>query len=647
MFIAAMHNGISRLYETFGNGGTAETVERTLSPSETETHLVPAESAAAAREVVAARQQQLRADGPARLALVLRQQSAALPGELLHQEPSARSRRPPPRDRPRTCCRRDDPRLGSRRPSCCGAAAAARGDLARHGAVHGAGCRRRRPPTATGAGARRRGGATRRRRGRRRTRRCSQAAATEARTFPAGSYIIRMDQPYSRIADALLDYQFWSPDDPQKHPYDDTGWTFPEGFGVECVRVVDTTVLEAPMETVTGDHRRAGRRARHGSTFAINNNGDNALVTLRYRLQGRRLPGRRGFVRAPAADTSPAGRSSCATCRASDLDNAAKALGHRGVRAGIGAERDDASGARAAGGHPAHLAGHADRGLVAAGASTRSTSRTTTSARRTWRKDADLNAKYDVIVFPPAGGNGQSIIDGLPMWRNPMPWKKTAETPNLGTCAQTDDIRPGLGWDGLQHLAGFRQQGRRADHLGEHRRLRDASTGSRNGVSMNRPRGQEVVGSLLRTRLVDGASPIAYGIEDSLAVYSDGGRELRREQYARWPRRGRTVRRRGRHARDGARHGGRSRRGAGAARARRRSSRRRSARRSQPWQAQPISDEQLRNPLNIIPPDQRPRVVLRYTDQRDLLVSGLLERRQRHRAAGGGGGCPAWERGTW
>ena len=33
MFIAAMHNGISRLYETFGNGG-ADTRERTLEPDE-------------------------------------------------------------------------------------------------------------------------------------------------------------------------------------------------------------------------------------------------------------------------------------------------------------------------------------------------------------------------------------------------------------------------------------------------------------------------------------------------------------------------------------------------------------------------------------------------------------------------------------
>jgi hypothetical protein len=44
-----------------------------------------------------------------------------------------------------------------------------------------------------------------------------------------------------------------------------------------------------------------------------------------------------------------------------------------------------------------------------------------------------------------------------------------------------------------------------------------------------------------------------------------------------------------------------------------------------PWQAAPVTDDQLRNPVNIIPPDQRPRVPLRFADQRELLVSGLLD----------------------
>ncbi len=83
----------------------------------------------------------------------------------------------------------------------------------------------------------------------------------EDRTFPAGSYIVRMDQPYSRIADALLDYQYWAPNDPQTAIYDDTAWTMGELANVEVVRVVDTKVLQAPMDRVTGDVRSNGRHS--------------------------------------------------------------------------------------------------------------------------------------------------------------------------------------------------------------------------------------------------------------------------------------------------------------------------------------------------------------------------------------------------
>ena len=48
MFIAATHNGISRLYETFGNSGSADTVERTLTAERDVAHLVQAEPAAPA-----------------------------------------------------------------------------------------------------------------------------------------------------------------------------------------------------------------------------------------------------------------------------------------------------------------------------------------------------------------------------------------------------------------------------------------------------------------------------------------------------------------------------------------------------------------------------------------------------------------------
>ena len=109
------------------------------------------------------------------------------------------------------------------------------------------------------------------------------------RTFPAGSYIIRMDQPYSRIADSLLDYQYWSPNDPQRTPYDDTGWTFPELFNVQATRVTDVKVLDAPMQLVAGAVRAPGAvagastslDASAASVYVVNHNADIALATLR------------------------------------------------------------------------------------------------------------------------------------------------------------------------------------------------------------------------------------------------------------------------------------------------------------------------------------------------------------------------------
>src|SRR6185295_12660067 len=111
----------------------------------------------------------------------------------------------------------------------------------------------------------------------------------ETKTFPAGTFILRMDQPYSRIADTLLDYQYWAPDDPQRNPYDDTGWTFGELFNVKVVRVTDTKVLDVAMEPVKGDVAASGGVSGSGSIFAIGHNADPSLATLRYRLKDAQI----------------------------------------------------------------------------------------------------------------------------------------------------------------------------------------------------------------------------------------------------------------------------------------------------------------------------------------------------------------------
>ena len=130
--------------------------------------------------------------------------------------------------------------------------------------------------------------------------------ATVARTFPAGSYIVRMDQPYSRAADALLDYEYYSPNDPQKTPYDDTGWTFPELFATSAVRVTDPKVLDAPVELVKDTVRAIGGVS--GSRTGVRDQSQRRQRARDAALSLQDAP----ISRSPKSRSAPAGRSSIA-----------------------------------------------------------------------------------------------------------------------------------------------------------------------------------------------------------------------------------------------------------------------------------------------------------------------------------------------
>jgi hypothetical protein len=240
MFIAATHNGISRLYETFGNGGSADTQERVLGPNDTQRSwykqnpplprvmwslrnnnnyeqtglLVSLNYIAQNRHQILqnfyekSKRSILKAktEGPAAYVLPADDRRPGAQAELLRILQKQRveiSRATAP--------------FSVTVPVRTVAQNAGRGGNGGGRGANGGG--RGGNDGAAQAG--------------------QPAPRTETKEFPAGSYIVRMDQPYSRIADALLDYQFWSPNDPQKNPYDDTGWTFPEGFNVQAVRVTD------------------------------------------------------------------------------------------------------------------------------------------------------------------------------------------------------------------------------------------------------------------------------------------------------------------------------------------------------------------------------------------------------------------------
>jgi hypothetical protein len=72
----------------------------------------------------------------------------------------------------------------------------------------------------------------------------NEAVETPDGKFPAGSLVVRMDQPYSRMADMFLDKQYYKPTDPRS--YDDTGWQLGPLFNVKVVRAKDPKIL-VPM----------------------------------------------------------------------------------------------------------------------------------------------------------------------------------------------------------------------------------------------------------------------------------------------------------------------------------------------------------------------------------------------------------------
>src|SRR5260370_18277612 len=266
-----------------------------------------------------------------------------------------------------------------------------------------------------------------------------------------------MDQPYSRIADALLDYQYWAASDPQKSIYDDTGWTFGELGNVQVPRVTDAKIRDAAMDRLPGPVQAPGGVESTGEIFLINHNASNALITLRYRFPDATFD----TAEEPFEAAGHKFNRGSFIVRKVGQGDLAKAAAELGVRAYAVATAPDVKT------HPARAARIA---LMHTWLSTQSEGWWRLEFDRpkvpydyistqTAAKTADLRAQYDVIVFAPGvRGNPQAIISGMPMYGNPLPWKVTQLTPNLAKTDETDDIRPGLDWARLEHVGEIQRQ---------------------------------------------------------------------------------------------------------------------------------------------------------------------------------------------
>ncbi|MBU4329010.1 MAG: hypothetical protein KKB53_00745 [Acidobacteria bacterium] len=114
---------------------------------------------------------------------------------------------------------------------------------------------------------------------------------TKEGEFGSGSFVVRMDQPYSRAADNLLDRQYFNIDDPR--PYDDVGWTLGPLFNTTTVRIEDTAVLETPMTKIEGELRIPGGVLSQGEgtviAYLINHDASPGLASFRFAYPGLKM----------------------------------------------------------------------------------------------------------------------------------------------------------------------------------------------------------------------------------------------------------------------------------------------------------------------------------------------------------------------
>ncbi|HEY8460841.1 MAG TPA: M14 family zinc carboxypeptidase, partial [Blastocatellia bacterium] len=103
-------------------------------------------------------------------------------------------------------------------------------------------------------------------------------------SFPAGSFVIKRDQPYGRLAKILLEKQIFP--DQNLRTYDDTGWTMGLMANVTVVEIADKAILSAPAAPVGRLEIKGEMKDRQGAAaYAIVNYGSNNLITLRFRLK--------------------------------------------------------------------------------------------------------------------------------------------------------------------------------------------------------------------------------------------------------------------------------------------------------------------------------------------------------------------------
>jgi Zinc carboxypeptidase len=337
------------------------------------------------------------------------------------------------------------------------------------------------------------------------------------KTWPAGSYVVRMDQPYRGAAVNFLEEQKFPADEPNQ-PYDDVAWTWPLLYGVTGEPVADRAVLDAAMEPVTVTASPEGRVDGAGEIFLLRDTGQNALLQARillgrhqvdaaeasFEAGGVTYPPGSWIVQAlPEAVADVADRTGLSFTAVASMPDVRRhvvdlprlALYHSWT------DTQDAGWARYT----------LDREKIEH-----------TSINDDDLKRGGLADRFDVILFPETRGSFANLVHGIDPQQGPLAYTKTAEFPSHGVPDASEDITGGMGFQGLMNLERFVRGGGVLVTMGNAGTLAVEGGLVRN-VDRVPPGGFNTPGSELRARVLRPEHPVVYGYEELTSVFRGNG----------------------------------------------------------------------------------------------------------------------------
>ena len=274
-------------------------------------------------------------------------------------------------------------------------------------------------------------------------------------TFPAGSLIVKRNQPYGRLAKILLEKQDYP--EAAATTYDDTGWTMGLMSHATVKEIGDKAILDIPVQPVGDAMKVVGETKGSGPVTAILHNGSNNLITLRYRLKDLKFEAIEQATKAGNTDL-PAG-----TFLVQSSPRVKAEVEALGLEAVALAEAPNV---------PKHLidlprtavfttwGSTQDVGWVRYGLDHFEVPYDLIYKERI--KQGNLRASYDVIVIPSQGRGGAKglIFDIEPRpGKPPVDYVKSADFPSLGAYGESKDISGGMGLQGVAEFDKFVNEG--------------------------------------------------------------------------------------------------------------------------------------------------------------------------------------------